>query len=127
MDIDLNRVELLLDNERHETSGFLNPASSKLEAILKKYKKSSKGWVFNKSLEYKETVLEVGDEVYVLGPVTVAKGIRRFKGNGWPALIVSDKSERDVRRHYSNSASGNIFFGIVFFVISFFLFWSSSR
>jgi hypothetical protein len=119
-DIDLNRVKLLLDNERHETSGILNSASSELEATLKKYKKTSKGWVFNKSLKYKETVLEVGDEIYALGPVTVNKGIRRFKGHG---LIVSDKSERDVRQHYSNKASAHIFFGVVSFVVSY-LVWS---
>lgn len=126
-DIDLNRVTLLLDNERHETSGIFNSASKKLESTLKKYGKTSKGWVFNKSLKYKETVLEVGDEVYVLGPVTVVKGIRRFKRN-WPnALIVSDKSERDVMQHYSSSATGFIIFGVILFLVSFYLFWSASR
>lgn len=50
-------------------SGFLNDASAKLEAFLAKHGRSSQGWLFNKSLRYKEGVFEPGETVSILGQV----------------------------------------------------------
>lgn len=88
--IDLDGAELVLDTDLHEQSGMLNPASPKLKAILAKYKKSNKGWVFEKPLSYMENILEVDDELHIFGLAKVVKGNVCFKASSGQPLIVSD-------------------------------------
>ncbi|MCC7539612.1 MAG: hypothetical protein IT379_25545 [Deltaproteobacteria bacterium] len=59
------RVAIEVDDEKR--SGFLNDASPELEAFLSRHGRSSAGWVFNKTLRYREGVFEVGETVTVLG------------------------------------------------------------
>lgn len=61
------RVVAVKDSER--TSGVLNDASADLEAFLAKHGRKSQGWVFNKTLRYREGVFEPGERVTVLGSV----------------------------------------------------------
>jgi hypothetical protein len=105
--IDLDGAELVLDTEREESgTGMLNPASPRLEAILAKYNKSAVERVFgfdkafDKALEYKETILEVGDELYILGPAKVVKGNVCFKTISGQPLTVSDIGERALVKRY---------------------------
>ncbi len=114
--INLIGTEFGLDTARHESSGFLNSASPKLEAILARYKKSSKGWVFNKHLEYTETILEVGDELYILGPANVVKGNVWFKASSGQPLIVTDKSERMLLENCTTKALLYTFGGVILLV-----------
>ena len=100
--IELDEAELVLDVDHHDKSGTFNSASPKLEAILKRYGKSSKGLLFNKELKYEETILEVGDELYVLGPAKMVNGTICFKPIRGQSLIVSDKSERSLLREMSD-------------------------
>ena len=104
--IALAGAELVLDTDRHEKSGFLRPASKKFDAVLAKYNKRSKGLVFNKDLEAKESILEEGDRLYVLGPAKVVKGRVSFKVGGGQPMIVSDKSERDLLAQCNTKAIG---------------------
>lgn len=60
-------MKALLRKDTELTSGFLNDASADLEAFLRRHGRESKGWVFNKSLRYKEGVFEPGETVSVLG------------------------------------------------------------
>ncbi len=60
-------MKALLHKDTELTSGFLNDASADLEAFLRRHGRESKGWVFNKSLRYKEGVFEPGETVSVLG------------------------------------------------------------
>lgn len=96
-EVDLRRAEMVLDSVAHGSSGVLNDAPERVEKMLRKrYRTSSKGWLFNKSLSYTETVLREGDDVYVLGTAskTKAGAVRITKRGG--VFIVSDKSERQL-------------------------------
>ena len=114
--INLDGAELVLDTVRHESSGTLNSASPRLEAILARYKKSSKGWVFNRDLQYTETILEVGDELYILGPANMVKGNVWFKASSGQPLIVTDKSERMLLENCTTKALLYTFGGVILLV-----------
>lgn len=58
-------VVLTMDNSF--SSGFLDDATPDLEEFLARHGESSEGWVFNKTLRYKEGLLEEGEKVAVFG------------------------------------------------------------
>jgi hypothetical protein len=58
---------VVLNMDTHLSSGFLNDATPELEAFLSRHGVSSQGWVFNKTLRYKEGALEEGEKVAVYG------------------------------------------------------------
>jgi hypothetical protein len=102
--VDLNGAELTLARDAYASSGFLSDAPPELERLLQqRYGRSTQGWVFNKSMRYEETVLEPGDELYVLGNVQVA-GDRLCFVPGGELYLVSDGSEEAVLASYSRSA-----------------------
>jgi tetratricopeptide (TPR) repeat protein len=117
--IELDEAELVLDVDHHDKSGTFNSASPKLETILKRYGKNSKGLLFNKELQYEETILEVGDELYVLGPAKMVKGTIGFKAIRGQPLIVSDKSERDLLQTNDSKCFQFVLVGVVQFIIAF--------
>jgi hypothetical protein len=96
--LDVHRANMVLDLTVHGSSGVFSEAPERTEAMLRKrYAKSSKGWVFNKSMSYTETALRTGTQVYVLGTARPRKkdgSVRISKRQG--VFIVSDKSERQL-------------------------------
>ena len=116
--LEIDGAELVLDVDHHDKSGSFNAASPKLEAILKRYDKSSKGLLFNKNLKYEETILEVGDELYVLGPAKMVKGSICFKAIRGQSLIVSDKSERDLLQKHDSKSFQFVLAGVVLFIVA---------
>jgi len=99
--VDLEKANLVLDRDAHARSGLFSAAPPELEETLNnRYGRSSKGFIFNRRMRFAETVLEVGDEIYVLGDVTVTGGGEwRITKREHP-LIVSDKGERGATRRY---------------------------
>jgi len=99
--VDLEKANLVLDRDAHARSGLFSAAPPELEETLNnRYGHSSKGFIFNRRMRFAETVLEVGDEIYVLGDVTVTGGGEwRITKREHP-LIVSDKGERGATRRY---------------------------
>lgn len=65
--VQLELPSLLLTMDAHFRSGFLDDAAPALEAFLAQHGRSSRGLVFNKTLRYREGVLEEGEEVAVFG------------------------------------------------------------
>ena len=63
--LDSTMVAVVLD--AHFRSGFGNDASPELEAFLSAHGTSSEGLVFNRTLRYREGVLEEGEMVSALG------------------------------------------------------------
>jgi hypothetical protein len=59
------KVLTVKDHERE--SGTFNDATQHLEAFLAKYGRSSKGWIFNKNIRYKEGIFAPGELITVLG------------------------------------------------------------
>lgn len=63
-----NRVKTYFVQDKNFSSGFLNDAQPKLEAFLAQHGLSSTGFLgFNKTMRYKEGVLEQGESVVVVG------------------------------------------------------------
>lgn len=65
--VDPTGAKLALTTDASTTSGSLDDATPVEEAFLARHGKSSRGWVFNKVLTYREAIVEVGERVAILG------------------------------------------------------------
>lgn len=65
--VDPRGAEMALTFDGNSKSGTFNDADPVQEAFLQRHGKSSKGWVFNKGLRYREAMIEVNETVAVLG------------------------------------------------------------
>lgn len=66
--IDTKWVKTILDKDAKFSSGFLDDATEELQAYLKKHGHEDTGWLgFNKTLRYKEGIIEPGELVTVRG------------------------------------------------------------
>ena len=86
-------AKLVLTIDTHRSSGLLKKATPDLERLLRRYSKKGKVLGMSRSLSYRETVLEKGDELYVLGPAKVEKDRLVFQSGFLYPLIVSDKHQ----------------------------------
>ena len=77
--VDPTSAEVALDFDGKSSSGTFHDANQIQEAFLTKYGKTSSGWVFNKSLRYREAMIEVGETIAVLG-----QGVREPDPNAPP-------------------------------------------
>ena len=108
--VDLKNAEVELSRGQRLESGTLNNAPAGLEHRLNKlYGFSSKGFIFNKSLRYIERVIEEGVRVFVVGEVKVHPSGTAVFIKGDHPLLVTDKSEDELVRHYKKE-------GIVFLI-----------
>lgn len=103
--VSLAEAELVLRPDGQFSSGLFNSAPPDLEQVLQeRYGKSTKGWFFNKTMRYTETLIEVGDPLVAVGTVeltTAGHGHLR-KVDGF--LLVSDRSEAELAKHYRTNA-----------------------
>lgn len=65
--VDPSGAQMALDFDGNSKSGTFNDADPNQEAFLQRHGQSSEGWVFNKSLRYREAMIEVGETISVLG------------------------------------------------------------
>jgi len=77
--VDPNGAQVALDFDGNSKSGTFNNADPVQEAFLAKHGQKSEGWVFNKTLRYREAMIEVGETVAVLG-----SGVREPDPNAQP-------------------------------------------
>ena len=61
-----DHVEPSLTHDRHFTSGAFTDAGPRLEAFLAQHGQTSKGWVMNKRMRYREGVVSAGERVAVV-------------------------------------------------------------
>jgi hypothetical protein len=95
-EVRLGEAQLLLTPGAEMRSGFLNTASPDLEDMLRRrYKFSTQGWVFNKTLRYTETTIEEGDALFVLGNVETVGKFPRFGKGDYPFLVAT-RTEAEV-------------------------------
>ena len=92
--VSLHRAKLELEVDNHRSCGALSDAPPDFEACLKSFGLSSKGLVFNNDFTCEETILEEGDEMYILGEPTTKGNTPCFDGSQGEMFFVSDKSER---------------------------------
>ena len=99
--VDLREGELVLNPGAQLRSGVWNDAPSELERVLnERYGRSSKGLIFNKGMRYTETLIEVGEDLLVLGTSGVAPGGNWQFGKGDVPHIVSNKSQGSLLSSY---------------------------
>jgi hypothetical protein len=77
--VDPNGAQVALDFDGNSKSGTFDPADPVQEAFLSRHGAKSQGWVFNKSLRYREAMIEVGEMIAVLG-----SGVREADPNAPP-------------------------------------------
>jgi hypothetical protein len=66
--VEVANAHVVAVQDHHQSSGTFDDASPELEAYLARHGESSTGLLgFNKTLRYREAVLELGEEVAVLG------------------------------------------------------------
>lgn len=68
--IDPNGAQVALDFDGNSKSGTFNNADPVQEAFLARHGQNSEGWVFNKTLRYREAMIEIGETISVLGSGT---------------------------------------------------------
>ncbi len=107
-EVDLLDAETVLSASGHSTSGTFNDCPRDLQRTLsRKYGFSTKGLIFNKGLKYKETVIEEGDKLFVIGDVETTKnGMIFVKGDD--PFIVSDRNEAKTLSHFKTAITWNI-------------------
>lgn len=96
--------EFQMNTDFATISGSFNDAPENLRAMLNtRYGRDTQGLIFNKSLRYKESLLENGDEVYVFGEVRQNQG-RSVIGAGEMPLIICENGEAGGEAEYSAKA-----------------------
>lgn len=68
-----NNATIDLKKETFGNSGLFKDADSNMAAFLKRHQTKSTSFGFNKSLEFKEGILEEGDRLTVIGKVVILK------------------------------------------------------
>lgn len=102
IEIDLAKAEVTLTTKGFTSSGSFEGASDELEDLMRtRYGKSTKGWIFNKSMRYTESYLRDGDRVLVVGDVKKPKGFSPEFTKGEHPLLVTDMEEAQLGRLYS--------------------------
>ena len=109
--------EFKMNTDFAATSGSFNDAPENLRTLINnRYGRDTQGLIFNKSLRYKESMLENGDEVYVFGEVRQDQG-RFIIGAGEMPLIISENGEAAGQSEYASKARKNKTLFMVFLII----------
>jgi hypothetical protein len=98
--IDMNGANIQIKTDAKARSGMFNSANDREKAVLEKYNKSNKIWVFEKTLRYTEKYLEAGDELYVLGEVNGKEAMKPVFRKATMPLFVSDNSENELLNYF---------------------------
>lgn len=72
-------AKTVLEFDGETKSGTFDPAEPAEAAFLARHEQTSTGWLFNKSLRYREAVIDVGETIAVLG-----MGVREPDPEGTP-------------------------------------------
>jgi hypothetical protein len=103
----LESAELVLHIDNEERSGFLNDARPELQLMLQEqYIYSTVGLIFNRTLYYRESRIEAGDALVVLGTAWQRPDNAWELVRGAGPLIVSNQGLATVRASYRNAAIG---------------------
>ncbi len=65
--VDPRGADVVLEQDYSTSSGTLDDATPIEEEFLRRHNKEPRGWVFNKSLSYRESIIAIGEQVAVLG------------------------------------------------------------
>ncbi|MFQ3168038.1 MAG: hypothetical protein ACI8QI_000575 [Limisphaerales bacterium] len=113
--VDSSKIKFVINQDKFSRSGIMDDADTDLQQLLEtRYNKKTEGWMFNKTLKYTESTLELDEEVYVFGDASRI-------GDGWVLrdgempLIVSDKGGAAVEKSFTVKV---IVFGVLVLVFT---------
>jgi hypothetical protein len=113
--VDSSKIKFVVEKDRFSRSGFMNDAGEDLKQLLEsRYNKKTEGWIFNKTLRYTETALELDEEVYVFGDASKLGGGWVLRDGEMP-LIVSDKGGAAIEKSFSTRV---VVFGVLALVFA---------
>ena len=99
--VDTSKIKFVINQDRFSRSGLMDDADTDLQQLLEaRYNKKTEGWIFNKTLKYTETTLELDEEVYVFGDASRLGGAWVLRDGKMP-LIVSDKGCAAVEKSFT--------------------------
>ena len=103
--VDSSKIKFVVEKDRFSRSGFMNDAGEDLKQLLEsRYNKKTEGWIFNKTLRYTETALELDEEIYVFGDASKLGGGWVLSDGEMP-LIVSDKGGAAIEKSISRKVT----------------------
>ena len=113
--VDSSKIKFVVEKDRFSRYGFMNDAGEDLKQLLEsRYNKTTEGWIFNKTLRYTETALELDEEVYVFGDASKLGGGWVLRDGEMP-LIVSDKGGAAIEKSFSTRV---VVFGVLALVFA---------
>ncbi len=113
--VDSSKIKFVINQDRFSRSGLMNDADTDLQQLLEtRYNKKTEGWMFNKTLKYTETALELDEEVYVFGDASRLGGGWVLRDGEMP-LIVSDKGGEAIEKSFSTRV---VVFGVLALVFA---------
>jgi hypothetical protein len=103
--VDTSKIKFVINQDRFSRSGLMDDADTDLQQLLEtRYNKKTEGWIFNKTLKYTETALELNEEVYVFGDASRLGGGWVLSDGKMP-LIVSDKGGAAIEKSISRKVT----------------------
>ncbi len=103
--VDTSKIKFVINQDRFSRSGLMDDADTDLQQLLEtRYNKKAEGWIFNKTLKYTETALELNEEVYVFGDASRLGGGWVLSDGKMP-LIVSDKGGAAIEKSISRKVT----------------------
>ena len=103
--VDSSKIKFVINQDKFSRSGLMNDADTDLQQLLEtRYNKKTEGWMFNKTLRYTETALELNEEVYVFGDASRLGGGWVLRHGTMP-LIVSDKGGAAIEKSISRKVT----------------------
>jgi hypothetical protein len=102
-EVEFKDAETVLKVHASRQSGFIQSAPPAVKKRLEKlYNHSTKGWFFEKSTRYTETIIQEGDDLFILGEAVPRdkQGKRFCLIKDKHPLLVSDKDASELARHY---------------------------
>jgi hypothetical protein len=113
--VDSSKIKFVVNQDRFSRSGLMDDADTDLQQLLEtRYNKKTEGWMFNKTLKYTETALELDEEVYVFGDASRLGGAWVLRDGEMP-LIVSDKGGAAIEKSFSTRV---VVFGVLALVFA---------
>lgn len=95
--VDPTYAEMAITKDGSSHSGTFNDATPREQAFLSAHQEDSVGFLFNRTLRYREGVLEIGERVAVMGPGSIVPDpesadskILQIKWSGTKAPYISD-------------------------------------
>ena len=95
--------QLYLTPATNLRSGAFKDAPPHVEEFLRQHGRSAQGWVFNKSMRYREEVIQPGEPIYGLGFASRQGSEAALAGTKAGELVLANCTEEELQRRLGRS------------------------